>query len=201
VLDSTAVKMAPKIFEKVGVLLQRREPKHVKYDYDAHMHLEAQGFFNEGLEGIFRCPTKGCKNNVSLYRQVRRNDDSFHDVLRFEQTIPVAKSSKMKSQQNASAGKVSFTVPVVWNGEHRKKVQDTEYIGEVRKAGGRSYVLFKQRYFTSVTCVVCRRELHLWDELRRFDGDSQMRWVLAMKEGNLSVKDVEDGEAQTLVNE
>jgi len=49
VLDSTAVKMAPKIFEKVGVLLQRREPKHVKYDYDAHMHLEAQGFFNEGL--------------------------------------------------------------------------------------------------------------------------------------------------------
>jgi hypothetical protein len=41
--------MAPKLVEKLLVALHLREKKFEKYDYDAHMDLEAQGFYNEGL--------------------------------------------------------------------------------------------------------------------------------------------------------
>jgi hypothetical protein len=49
--------------------------------------------------------------------------------------------------------------------------------------------------------VKCKKDIHLWDELRRFEGESEMRWFLARKEGNMSAKDVEGGsESGTLVD-
>jgi len=200
--------MAPKIVNKLLVLLHLKKAKHEKYDYDAHMHLETQGFYNEGLEGIYKCPTKRCKNSIAVYRQVRRQAKHFHDILRFEQTIPVHPTSKTKPVNKisntalTSPGKASVSVPVVWNGENRKPVSEQEYIGEVKTADGKKYTLVKQRFFTSVQCVKCKKDLHLWDELRKYEGEEEMRWFLARKEGNVSKKDVEgDGsEAETLVD-
>ena len=94
-----------------------------------------------------------------------------------------------------------MAVPVVWNSENRKEVTEKEYIGEKTKAGGKTYTLVKHKHFASVGCVQCKKELHLWDELRRYEGEEELRWFLARKEGNASKKEIEgDGsETETLV--
>lgn len=159
-------------------------------------------------EGVYQCPTKRCKNSVSVYRQVRRQNDEFHDVLRFEQPIPAHPSPKDKAFPKSddiaytSSGVASISVPVVWNGENRNPIGEKEYIGELKTTEGKTYTLVKQRYFTSVMCVKCKKDMHLWDELRKYDGEDELRWFLARKEGNSSKKDVEDGgssDAETLV--
>lgn len=200
------------IVDKVLVFLHLKKPKHEKFDYDAHMHLEEQGFYNEGLEGVYKCPTKHCKNSVSVYRQVRRQTKTFHDVLRFEQTVPVAKSSKITAKsttknppnlQYTLAGKATISVPVVWNGEIKKPVSEKEYIGTVKTVDGKTYTLVKQRFFAAVPCVRCKRDMHLWDELRKYEGEEEMRWFLARKEGNVGKKEIEAGsgsDAETLVD-
>ncbi|KAE8444515.1 hypothetical protein EG329_000499 [Mollisiaceae sp. DMI_Dod_QoI] len=197
--------MAPKAVEKVLIFLHLKKAKHEKFDYDAHMHLEEQGFFNEGLEGVYKCPTKNCKNNISVYRQVRRQTKSFHDVLRFEQVVPVYPSSKKYSAaahlKPTLSGKATKSVPVVWNGEIHKPISEKEYIGIVKTNDGKTYTLVKQRYFTSVECVKCKRDMHLWDELRKYEGEEEMRWFLARKEGNVGKKDEEGAsDAETLVD-
>ncbi|CZR62268.1 uncharacterized protein PAC_12165 [Phialocephala subalpina] len=210
--------MAPKIVNQLLVFLHLKKAKHEKFDYDAHMHLEEQGFYNEGLEGVYKCPTKHCKNSISVYRQVRRQTKTFHDVLRFEQNLPTAKSSKTKSKavvkstsKNPSnlsynlPGKATMSVPVVWNGEIKKPVSEKEYIGTVKTADGNNYTLVKQRFFAAVPCVRCKRDMHLWDEVRKYEGEEEMRWFLARKEGNVGKKDVESCEsggsdAETLVD-
>jgi len=199
--------MAPKVVDKVLVFLHLKKAKPEKFDYDAHMHLEEQGFFNEGLEGVYKCPTKHCKNTISVYRQVRRQTKSFHDVLRFEQVVPVHPSSKKSSAaahlnlKHTLPGKATKSVPVVWNGEIHKPISEKEYIGTVKSSDGKKYTLVKQRFFTSVECVKCKRDMHLWDELRKYEGEEEMRWFLARKEGNIGKKDEEGGsDAETLVD-
>ncbi len=39
----------------------------------------------------------------------------------------------------------------------------------------------------------CKRDMHLWDELRKYEGEEEMRWFLARKEGNVGKKDEEGG--------
>ncbi|KUJ16820.1 uncharacterized protein LY89DRAFT_684858 [Mollisia scopiformis] len=200
--------MAPKFVKKLLVILHLRKPEIEKYDYDAHMHLEAQGFYNEGLEGIYKCPQPRCKNTISVYRQVRRQTTHFHDILRFEQTVPVHASSKLKPASKTThlkptlPGKASVSVPVVWNGENRKPVSEKEYIGQKKTVDGKTYTLAKHRFFASVQCVACKKDMHLWDELRKYEGEEEMRWFLARKEGNPGLKDVEGGgsDAETLVD-
>jgi len=207
-------KMCPKVIDKVLVFLHLKEKKVEKFDYDAHMHLETQGFYNEGLEGTYKCPTNNCNNKIYVYRQVRRQDKTFHDVIRFEQTVPVHPSSKKAKRRSPTPtansdmsfslpGKTSISVPVVWNGEVRKPVSEKEYIGQVGKnTKGQKYILVKQRLFASVQCVKCKRDLHLWDELRHVEGEEALRWFLARKADNAGMeKDGGEGssDVETLV--